>query len=253
MMLDVGQGDAFYVQSKGQSLLVDTGNQDGMLLEGIAKLHVAHIDNVLLTHADDDHCGSLDAIARAVDVDRVIVSEGMLHDNDAKCEDVISNAGKAAHEVVSLSYGDEFSIGSIQARVVWPQAYVEGGANANSLCLSLSYDGDEDGRPDFYALFTGDAEHDELAKIISSGDVSKVDLLKVGHHGSKNGMTLQEAEALAPRIALIGVGENNRYGHPSSEILAMLDEIGCTVYRSDVDGEVRCMLFPDGVRVSVLG
>ena len=69
----------------------------------------------------------------------------------------------------------------------------------------------------------------------------------------KNGLTPEEAEVLHPRIALIGVGEGNRYGHPTPEALALLDDVGCTVFRSDTDGEMRCALSPDGVKVSHVG
>ena len=253
VMLDVGQGDAFFLQSKGSSLLVDTGNQDKMLLESLAKIHVTHIDSVLITHADDDHCGSLDALEKAVDVDRLIVAKDMLTCEDEKCQALREAGGRTARQLVGVAYGDTFALGSFDARVVWPHEFADNGGNADSLCVMVSYDGDDDGETDLTALFTGDAEKDEIAKMIAEGNIGGVDLLKVGHHGSKNGLTPEEAEVLHPRIALIGVGEGNRYGHPTPEALALLDDVGCTVFRSDTDGEMRCALSPDGVKVSHVG
>lgn len=253
VMLDVGQGDAFLLQSRGSSLLVDTGNQDKMLLESLAKIHVTHIDSVLITHADDDHCGSLDALEKAVDVDRMIVAKDMLTCEDEKCQALREAGGRTARQLIGVAYGDTFSVGSFEARVIWPHEFADNGGNVDSLCVVVSYDGDDDGEIDLTALFTGDSEKDEIAKMIAEGSVGKVDLLKVGHHGSKNGLTPEEAAVLSPRIALIGVGEGNRYGHPTPEALALLDEVGCTVFRSDVDGEVRCTLSAQGMRVAPVG
>lgn len=253
VMLNVGQGDSFLVESRGATLLVDTGNQDKMLLEELGRLRVAHLDSILVTHADDDHCGSLDVIARTVQVDRIIVAEGMPGDDDKACKQLIAQAGETARELTALSYGDAFNIGSFEAHVVWPHQFNDHGGNADSLCVRLDYDGDDDGSVDFTALFTGDAECDQLQSMIDAGDVGKIDILKVGHHGSKNGLSQSQVAEMKPSIALIGVGKDNRYGHPNGGVLEMLEDSGCTVYRSDRDGEVRCTLAPDSMKVSIVG
>ena len=252
VMLDVGQGDSFLIESRGQTLLIDTGNQDGLLLEGFANLGKAHVDSVLVTHADDDHYGSLDAMGKAIDVDRVLVADGMRESDDESCEAVMLQAGRTARSISSLAYGDTFCVGAFEAHVVWPNAFSEGG-NADSICLLLEYDGNDDGVVDFTALFTGDAEKNELEQMIRSGDIGPVDILKVGHHGSRNGMTDDEVEILDPGIALISVGEGNRYGHPNAEIVSMLETRGCAVYRTDEDGEVTCTLSPDRISVRCVG
>lgn len=253
VMLDVGQGDSFLIESRGTSMLVDTGNQDKMLIEELGRLRIVHLDNVLVTHADDDHCGSLDALSRTVQIDRIIMAEGMFCDGDESCRGLVEQAHETAGDVASVSYGDAFAIGNFRAHVVWPHEFADHGGNADSLCVRLDYDGDEDGTVDLVALFTGDAEHEQIGSMLESGDVGDIDILKVGHHGSKNGLTASQAETLKPTIALIGVGKNNRYGHPNDSILEMLEENGCTIYRSDVDGEVRCMLSPESVQVSIVG
>ena len=249
VMLDVGQGDAFLVTSKGRSILVDTGNQDRKLLDQLARCRVSHIDVVVITHADDDHCGSLDALEKAVDVDVVALAEGLLVSDDAACRDLVEQAHATARSVNGLSVGDVQHVGRFAAHVIWPEEVKDAGGNADSVVLRVEYDADGDGLPELTSLFTGDAEKEQLGELISKGAVGDVDLLKVGHHGSRNAFEMAQLETLDPEIALIGVGENNRYGHPTQEILDMLDDVGCTVFRSDRDGGVKLRL--DGRSISV--
>ena len=252
IMLNVGQGDAFLVRSCGESLLVDTGNQDAFLLKSLGRHGIAHIDSVLLTHADDDHCGSMDALGRAVDVSRVIMSDGMKASADEKCASAVRQSRECADEVVGVSFGDSFDVGRFTFAVVWPRA--DGaGENEDSVCLLGAYDGDGDGQKDASVLFTGDAESDQLEAMVESGVVGRVDILKVGHHGSRKALTSELVEQLKPTVALIGVGANNRYGHPAPETLETLDDGGATVFRSDIDGDVSCIMSPNGFKVVVEG
>ena len=82
--------------------------------------------------------------------------------------------------------------------------------------------------------------------------MESIDIIKVGHHGSKNGITAAEAERLHPEIALIGVGKHNRYGHPSEEVLNIFQDIGCTVFRTDEQGDIACSLNAENVSVHTM-
>lgn len=248
VMLDVGQGDAFLIKSQGQTLLVDTGNNDALLLEQLGRCGVFKIGSVLITHSDDDHCGALDALDRAVFVDRVLVARGMLQSDQPKNISLVNQAKRTAQDVMELGYGDEFTVGKFTAHVVWPHRFTDG-SNADSACLLVTFDGDSDGVKDFTALFTGDAESQELESMIKTNDFSHVDVLKVGHHGSKESLTENQAAIMQPRIALIGVGAHNRYGHPAAETLNILESIGCRIYRTDTNGQVKCLFTKDSVEV----
>ena len=252
VMLDVGQGDSILLRSQGHAMLVDTGNQDSMLISALGRNHVRHLDEVLLTHADDDHVGSLDALASCVEIDRVVVAEDMLTCDDESCRGAIEQAGKAARGIVGVSVGDEFAVGAFTCKVIWPHGFKGAGGNADSLCLLVSYDGDSDGEIDATALFLGDAENEELEAMLSERQVASIDIIKVGHHGSKNGITADEAERLHPDIALIGVGKQNRYGHPSEEVLSILQDVGCTVFRTDEQGDIACCLDAENVSVRTM-
>jgi competence protein ComEC len=120
--------------------------------------------------------------------------------------------------------------------MVWPHDEVDGDENSESIELAVSYGR---GRATLSALLTGDAEQDELGRILSAGDVADIDLLKVGHHGSKVSLTYEQACALAPELAVASAGEGNDYGHPSSECVEVLQRAGavflCTKDVGDVD------------------
>ena len=253
VMLDVGQGDAILVQSQGKALLIDTGNQDSKLRAELARNHVTHLDGVLVTHADDDHCGSLDVLERLVEVDRVFVAADMADCRDAPARNLVEQAGRTGGEVVPLDAGDAISLGRFTLTAIWPHGFTEGGGNADSLCTRADYDGDGDGKTDHVAFFTGDAEKEELAAMIEEGTIGDVDILKVGHHGSRNGSTEEEMRVLHPEIALISCGSNNRYGHPAPETLAMLDDVGARTFRTDRDGEVCCTFAHDRISVTCAG
>ena len=251
-MLDVGQGDAFLIASEGKSLLIDTGNHDRMLLDQLARCHIIHLDGVLITHADDDHCGSLDAIQQAVDVDTVIMAKGMQDIEDDSCKSLVLQAKGTARNVKEVEAGDSFDIGRFHVSVLWPECIRDDGGNADSIVARVEYDDDGDGRSDIQALFTGDAEEEQIQSLVSKGLLGNVDILKVGHHGSHKSMSIEQAELLDPEIALIGVGANNRYGHPTEEVLEQLDDLDCKVFRTDLDGGVRLELGQSTVKARKL-
>ncbi len=140
--------------------------------------------------------------------------------------------------------------GRFRLTVVWPGRFADEGGNADSLSFLCSWDGDEDGEGEWTALLCGDAEAEQLAKMAESLPPEGVDVLKVGHHGSKKSLDASVAERLSPSVALIGVGEHNRYGHPSQEALDLLDSKGCATYCSDEAGNVVVTFSEDTLTVS---
>lgn len=254
VMLDVGQGDAFLVRSRGAAVLIDTGNRDQLLREALARHGIFRLDAVVVSHADDDHCGSLDTLASVAKVGRVCVAADVLECPCASCaelrEDALALVGEEG--LVGLEMGDVLQVGGISLLAVWPYEFADEGGNGDSLTLLASADADGDGATDATALFCGDAEAEQLAAMLEAGSVSHVDLLKVGHHGSKAALTPELASALSPSLALVSVGEGNRYGHPAQATLDALEEAGASVLRTDEAGDVSCKLTAGGIRISTL-
>lgn len=105
---------------------------------------------------------------------------------------------------------------------------------------------------DASVLMVGDAEVEQLKEFARTERLGDVDILKVGHHGSKKALDAETLAELNPQIALLSVGEGNRYGHPAAEIIELLKEQGAAIYRTDLQGDVSCKFTDDSIEVSTL-
>lgn len=244
-MLDVGQGDAFVLRTGSSAVLIDTGTNDTDLLKGLARHDIRSLEAVVITHADDDHCGSLPALLEALPVKTVVLAADLPDCPSDSCAKLMGELQGAPLKLARK--GDILRWGSYEARVASPDRFEDEGGNADSLVLVVSADPDGDGDPDVRALFTGDAEAEVLDPLVEEGTIPPVDILKVPHHGSKAGVTPELLSALAPRIGLISVGEGNRYGHPRPETVAALEAQGAAVARTDQEGDVVCELQADRI------
>ena len=119
-MLDVGQGDAILLRSEGKSFLIDTGNQDSMLKSRLAEQGISHLDGVLITHPDDDHCGSLDVVEQLVAVSHIYVANDLPTCNNDNCQKLMSQVRKIVDDksIVKLKVGDKVSFGEIELEII---------------------------------------------------------------------------------------------------------------------------------------
>lgn len=141
----------------------------------------------------------------------------------------------------------------MRIEVIWPKKLQEEGGNQDSICFLLNIDPDGDADADWSALFCGDAEAQILEQILEDNKtISRIDILKVSHHGAKAALTNKLTERLHPKISLISVGEENRYGHPSTEVLNLLSAVNSTLYRTDYDGDVVCSFTDKEIKVETL-
>ncbi|MGN0301456.1 MAG: DNA internalization-related competence protein ComEC/Rec2 [Anaerotardibacter sp.] len=255
VMLDIGQGDAFLIQNNGKTVLIDTGNQDTKLLKELARARVYSLDAVVITHPDDDHCGSLSALKGIIPVKHLYVASGLDEVEDEKVVNLLHEwRGFSETGIIEyLSYHNKLSLGTIELRVVSPTELKEEGGNQDSICFFISIDCDKDGTVDTDAFFVGDAESETLEEVIKRENIDSIDILKVGHHGSKKALNSELLKILKPKIALISVGEGNRFGHPSNEVLSLLEEANTKILRTDKDGMVICNFTAQGFSVETLG
>ncbi|MDO5335614.1 MAG: DNA internalization-related competence protein ComEC/Rec2 [Coriobacteriia bacterium] len=250
VMLDVGQGDSFLFESQGKTFLVDTGRYDSRLLAGLASEGVNHLDGVLITHCDDDHYGSLEALLGVVDVDRVFVAKGSGELDNGKALEIRTMAWRLSGELPEeLAVGSHFGLGSFSFWVVSPKQ-VDDGGNQDSLVVMAQV---QKGGKEWLILLTGDAESETLESVAREGLLCDIDILKVPHHGSRVAVSEELLDVIRPEVSLVSVGEGNRYGHPTQEALEMLEGAGSKVYRSDKDGKVVCNFNDAGLKVACLG
>ena len=229
--IDVGQGDAVLIRSPGgQNVLYDGGRSSGPVLRYLDAQGVRHLDLVIASHADADHIGGLvDVVARYRP--GYVMDNGLSHTTAtyASLLTAIAEAGSAYLEPTART----ISLGDVTLRVLPPTGDAELGQNDNSVGLVLAYDG-------FAAALTGDAEapqfgwwaehHPEL--------MTKVDVYKSSHHGSRNGDTPLSVDRFRPEVVVIGVGAHHPHGHPSAWAQRLYAAVDAEVLRTDLHGTV---------------
>lgn len=247
-VLDVGQGDAILVRDGSHAMLVDAGTDSGTLRQALARTGVRALDSVLLTHDHGDHIGGFSGLVGVVRVGWVGVpgvSGGEGFTDVRATVPRLTPRGEVATRL--LSEGDAWRVGRATVKVLWPPAEVQGELDTNdtSVVLEVSEGG-------FTCVLTGDAEDSAQAGIESLRGLRKVNVLKVPHHGSTNGLTSQALEVWRPTDALISVGAGNDFGHPSPETVRMLHEAGARVWRTDSVGDITVRVTRNGYRIVVL-
>lgn len=225
-VLDVGQADAILIRQGGAVVLVDCG-LDERVVSALVRNNVHHIDAVFVTHWDEDHWGGLPAVLEQFSVGTIAVAADALEDAPAE---VLNRPGVEYRQV---RRGDTVDIGSFCARVMWPFESVDGEGNEDSLVLLLSYIQEGKG---LRMLLTGDAELDQEREFVQ--EVGDIDVLKLGHHGSKVSVDGESLDVLKPELSLASAGEGNRYGHPSDACIDAVKEAGgvfaCTIEHGDI-------------------
>lgn len=225
-VLDVGQADAILIRQGGAVALVDCG-LDERVVAALVRNNVHHIDAVFVTHWDEDHWGGLPAVLEQFSVGTIAVAADALEDAPAE---VLNRPGVEYRQV---RRGDTVDIGLFCARVMWPFEFVDGEGNEDSLVLLLSYVQEGKG---LRILLTGDAELDQEREFVQ--EVGDIDVLKLGHHGSKVSVDGELLDVLKPELSLASAGEGNRYGHPSDACIDAVKEAGgvfaCTIEHGDI-------------------
>jgi competence protein ComEC len=242
-MLDVGQGDAILLRDGGRSILVDGGGTRGGDIGGRALLPallgegVSHLDALVMTHPDHDHCGGLVDIAAYLPVREVWMAPGW---DPHGCAGKLLGLPGVRRRL--LWRGRRLAFGRWRLTALHPAADDDGPVNERSLVLLAEVRGRR-------ALLTGDIERGAEHELVDccARDL-RADLLKVAHHGSRTSSTEAFLDAVAPRLALISVGLNNLYHHPSPEVVEQLrgragvlrtDRAGEIVVRFETGGRMR--------------
>lgn len=244
--LDVGQGDGILIRTEqGTNIMIDGGSSDNekvgeyVLLPALRYYGMADLDYVFVTHGDQDHIsGLLDLYElehTGIRIRNLVVAK---YGDREGLQELIELAAQHGTEVIYMDAGDILfepetgASGTFRISCIYPrESDVHADANEASLVLQASIDS-------FHLLFTGDAGEIAEQQMAETGRLDAVDILKVGHHGSRYATSEAFLQYIKPQYAVISCGKKNRYGHPHEETLTRLQAAGAEVYRTDRCGAV---------------
>ena len=241
-MVDVGQGDALLITfPNGRRLVVDTGGASGrgdfdigdrVVGPMLRALGVLNLDYLAVTHGDPDHIGGARALVR--DFSPREIWWGIPVANHEATSIVSAEAGHVRATWRWLQRGDRFEVGGVEIRVHHPPLpdwERQKTRNNDSLVLELRFGA-------VSVLLTGDIDREVERELLPILDLLSTVVLKVAHHGSNTSSGDEFVQHTRPKVALIGVGRANPYGHPVPHVLERFKAVGTEVFRTDLDGQV---------------
>jgi competence protein ComEC len=242
--IDVGQGDSILFTYHDEAILIDAGGSKSkgeIIVSYLQNQGVDDIDLLIISHPHADHFGGLSEVIRAFAIDQVLDNgQTSLSYENRKTEFDAKNIPVS----VALR-GQEYTFDSaVTVRVLSPPVSgFFGDTNEDSVVVRISY-----GSIDF--LMTGDAESEaNKDMLLQSFSPVESEVLKVGHHGSNGTVTSEFLAIVDPEVSVIEVGAGNTYGHPTPQTLALLDEYGTKIFRTDLNGDI--VITTDGSSFSV--
>jgi len=232
------QADAALIICDGHSMLIDGGNKSdsSLIYSYLKKLNVTELDYIVCTHPHEDHVGGL-AGALNYAIAKTALCPVTNYDSDG-FRNFVKYLGNQNVEITVPNAGDVYGLGCAEVMILGP--IIKSSGNDNSIVLRIEY-----GQTSF--LFTGDAEREEEQDILNAGYSLCSTVLKVGHHGSDSSTCYEFLYNIMPQYAVISVGEDNAYGHPSEDVLSRLRDADVSVYRTDLQGDIICV--SDGLSV----
>jgi competence protein ComEC len=227
-LCDVGQGDATVIRSDGRIALDDTGREPKLLQRCLDELGITHIDLLVLTHYDLDHVGGVSAVYGKVT--RAIIGPPSDPGDTRIANELRANGA----EVDQVARGETGVLGELRWDVLWPPPRGVEPGNPASVTVQVTGIG-TCARGCLSGILLGDLGEESQARLLGTGQVTAVDVVKVAHHGSGD-QSARLYEKLRATVGLIGVGAENDYGHPTAKLLGILAAVGTRPLRTDLDG-----------------
>ena len=218
----VGQADSTFIKLNDKSALIDAGNdEDGEEIVNFLKNNqIQKLDYVIGTHADEDHIGGMDKIISEIEVKSIFLPKIGSQSNEYK--EVTEIANEKNIEIENPVRGDKFYISNAECEIMSALDNEDVSDNNSSIVIQMEYINTK-------YLFMGDAEKE----VENSREWEKVDVLKVGHHGSNSSSSESFLNQISPKYAIIEVGKDNSYNLPSRNALDRLSSVGCNILRTD--------------------
>ena len=238
--IDVGQGDStLIVTPTNKKVLIDSGGSEtgsfdvgkNTLVPYLLDRQIIFLDYICISHFDSDHCDGFKYLLNNIKVKNIIVSKQYELTNNF--EEIMSIARNKKINVLKVEAGNVIQIDKyVRFKIFNPGRKLTDDINDNSIVMKLEYN-------NFSCLFTGDISKQIEQDLVNKyGNELKSIILKVAHHGSKTSSDESFIKQVSPKISLIGVGKNNKFGHPNEGVLQILKYINSRVFRTDENGEI---------------
>jgi len=232
LIIDVGQGDSILMVSSGKNILIDTGGKiskyssnsisDNSLIPLFKSKGIRKLDYLILTHGDYDHMGEAINLVENFKVEKVIFNCGEFNELEQELINVLDKK-----KINYYSCIKELNIDRNKLYFLQTKEYDNENDNSNVIYTELN---------GYKFMFMGDASNITEKEIIDKYNLPDIDVLKVGHHGSRTSSSKDFIDEINPKYSIISAGKNNRYGHPNKEVLDTLEK--SKIYRTDQDGSV---------------
>lgn len=247
--IDVGQGDCTLIKlDTNKTILIDGGEGasdksdkgKNIIYPYLLDRKIDTIDYMIFSHFDSDHAGGLIYILENMKVKNVII--GVQNEDSYLYRKMIDVVKEKNIKLIIIDNPKVLKIDNVYLDFIWPiknELISENKLNNNSLVFRLIYN-------DIRIMFTGDieipAENAIVNKYKNSKNRLKSDILKVAHHGSDTSTTKEFLKLVNPDIALMGVGKNNSFNHPSGEVINRLKDLKIKIFRTDLMGEITIFI-----------
>lgn len=236
---DVGQGDAAYIRIKNKIDIVIDGGPDKKVLQCLGKympFYDRKIELAFITHPQKDHFYGFNYLTDRYQIDKFYLSP-IDNPTNQSFQTLKKKINNKKIPILIATAGTEIKIINDNIQFLWPaNEFLENNKkksfDINNYSLVFIFK-----ENDFRVLFTGDASSLALSKLLHQNNL-KTDILKIPHHGSKNGLIKEFLLLADPKVSVISVGKNNSYGHPHQEVLTMLKAQKTNIMRTDEKGDI---------------
>ncbi|MFA6043190.1 MAG: ComEC/Rec2 family competence protein [Patescibacteria group bacterium] len=236
---DVGQGDGIILRTPDQSTIIVDGGPSRSFLKDVDRhvpMNDKDIDLLVSTNPDADHLVGLVPLLESGRVRNVLLNR--IEKNTTVYKKFLEVIDAQHIHSIEAAVGQVYTFGDVSLTVLWPDPGLLPGLigkrvdyNTGSIILHVQH-GDND------FLLTGDATIRAEDALLASHGVPDVEILKVGHHGSRTSTGKKLLDVIKPEYGIISVGQKNRYGHPTAEALARLTAAGAKIFRTDQQGTI---------------
>ena len=231
--IDVGEGDCILIQMpNNKNILVDTGNLSaGYKVEKYLKSkNISQLNCIIITHMHPDHVGGIFYILPQIRTN-IIYYNGYTPQENEFFFELIDLTKDLNIPMKILNAGNKLFFGEVTLDVLSPIEPLSGDMNGDSIVVKIIF-----GKVSF--LLTGDLNINGEKRLIEAGCNLKSDVLKVGHHGAEDSNSEEFMDKVRPKIAVLSVGKNNRYGFPSNVVIERFKIKEISLYRTDIDGTI---------------